>query len=223
MKTILLVDDEERMLDLLSLYLSPLGFHCIKCQCGEKAVDYIKQQSIDVVLLDVMMPIKDGWETCQEIRVFSEVPVIMLTARGDKEEVVKGLRLGADDYIVKPFDEEELVARIQAVVRRAASVETKQVIFSDLIWNEDSHELTSSGRKILLTPKEFSLLGLLLKNQNRVFSREQLLSVVWGYGSITDDRTIDSHIRNIREKLRSSGFPVDDYLQTVWGVGYKWV
>lgn len=223
MKTILLVDDEERMLDLLSLYLIPHGFLCIKCKSGDEALHYLKKHEVDLVLLDVMMPNKDGWETCREIRLFSEVPIIMLTARQEHEDIVKGFKQGADDYITKPFNEEELIVRIQAILRRSNFEASKKIIFKDLIWNEESHELTLFGQRVLLTPKEFSILGLLLKHQNRVFSREQLLSIVWGHKSLTDDRTIDSHVKNIREKIRQAGFPIDDHLITVWGIGYKWV
>ena len=222
MKTILLVDDEERMLDLLSIYLSPT-YRCIKITSGQEAVAYLENAHADLILLDVMMPEMDGWSTCSHVREFSDVPIIMLTARNEKSDIVKGLHLGADDYVTKPFDEEELLARIDALFRRINDKEKKGVQFKGLWWDEESHELTYEKQLIQLTPKEFSLLGLLLRNPNKVFSRSHLLEIIWGYNAYTEDRTIDSHVRNIREKLRQANFPVDQYLSTVWGVGYKWV
>lgn len=222
MKTALLVDDEQRMLDLLSLYISPHNYHCIKCTSGMEAIEYLKKESADVVILDVMMPEMDGWETCEKIREFSNVPIIMLTARNDKNDIVKGLRIGADDYVTKPFNEEELLARIEAVMRRYENQNQDKVTFKGLIWDHESFELKYDGNPITVTPKEFALIGLFLRNPNKVFTREHLLSSVWGQLAETEDRTIDSHIRNIREKLRKAGFPIDDHLLTVWGVGYKW-
>ncbi|HZG73700.1 MAG TPA: response regulator transcription factor, partial [Chondromyces sp.] len=149
--------------------------------------------------------------------------IIMLTARDEKSDIVKGLRLGADDYVTKPFDQEELLARIEALFRRTEDKEKRGVSFKGLWWDEESHELTYKEQLIQLTPKEFSLLGLLLKNPNKVFSRANLLESIWGHQAFTEDRTIDSHVRNIRDKLRQANFPVDQYLSTVWGVGYKWL
>jgi len=221
MKTLLLVDDEPVMLDLLSLYLSPLGYTCIKCNSGMDAINFIESNEIDLILLDVMMPEMDGLETCREIRKNWNIPIIMLTARSEKADIVKGLEYGADDYIAKPFDEEELVARINAVLRRLKT-ESKKIIFKGLKLDKNSFQVTFNGQEIVLTPKEFSLLTLFLSNQNLVFSREHLITTIWGYDVSTEDRTIDSHIRNLRDKLRKTGFPADTYLQTVWGVGYKW-
>lgn len=222
MATILLVDDETRMLDLLSLYLTPLGYTCIKKTSAIEAISYLEDHDADLVLLDVMMPEMDGWEACSEIRKHWNIPVIMLTARSEKPDVVRGLKGGADDYITKPFDEGELVARIEAVLRRH-SVSSPLLTFKDLKLNMDSYEVQFNGTLIPLTPKEFALLSLFLQNRNKVFTREHLISTIWGYGVNTEDRTIDSHVRNLRDKLRKSGFGVDDYLSTVWGVGYKWI
>lgn len=222
MKTILLVDDEIRMLDLLSLYLSPF-YHCVKVTSGRKAISYLEETHTDLVLLDLMMPDLDGWDTCKKIKEFSDVPIIMITARNEKIDVVKGLQTGADDYITKPFDEGELLARITALLRRTKTNQMTKVHFNGLLWNEEGHEITYKDQPIQITPKEFSLLGLLLKNPNKVFSRDHLLENIWGSGTFTEDRTVDSHVRNIRDKLRQVNFPVDLYLHTVWGVGYKWV
>lgn len=222
MKTILLVDDEVRMLDLLKIYLLP-SYHCVKASSGREAIAHMKHNGADLILLDIMMPELDGWETCRRIREFSDVPIIMLTARNEKTDVVKGLKTGADDYITKPFDEAELLARIQTIFRRVKSAQQEQMECDGLLWDGEAHELIYQGETIQVTPKEFSLLGLLLRNQNKVFSRPNLLESIWGDEALTEDRTIDSHVRNIREKLRQAGFPIDQYLSTVWGVGYKWI
>ncbi|MDP4162900.1 MAG: response regulator transcription factor [Bacillota bacterium] len=221
MKKIVIVDDEIRMLDLLSLYLSPKGYQCIKKLSAYEAITYLTESEADLILLDVMMPEMDGWEACSEIRKHWDIPIIMLTARSEKIDVIKGLKIGADDYITKPFDEEELIARIEAVLRRHNNKETI-IHFKDLTLNQSSYEVTHQIESIPLTPKEFALLALFLQNRNKVFSREHLLSSIWGYSVTTEDRTIDSHVRNLRDKLRKTGFRVDDYLTTVWGQGYKW-
>jgi DNA-binding response OmpR family regulator len=223
MKTILLVDDETRMLDLLDLYLNPHGYKCIKAISGKEAIFILEEEKVDLVILDVMMPEMDGWTTCKKIREFSNVPIIMLTARTETVDVIKGLKFGADDYVTKPFSEEELLARIEALLRRTSDLKEKQLVFKGLEWKEESVELKYQSLPIQVTPKEFALVGLFLKNPQRVFSRDHLLSTIWGLNSHIDDRTVDSHIRNLREKLRTAGFPVDNHLFTVWGVGYKWI
>ncbi|MBD8067786.1 response regulator transcription factor [Bacillus sp. PS06] len=221
MKKILLIDDEERMIDLLSLYLMPKGYKCYKTYSGKEAITFIENEQVDLVLLDIMMPEMDGWTTCKKIREFSNVPIIMLTAREQKSDIVKGLTIGADDYITKPFDENELIARIETIFRRTKHASI--VEFKQLKWDENQREVTYKETKLSLTPKEFLLIGLLLNNRNRVYSREQLIEQIWGYDTNTEVRTIDSHIRNIRDKLRQVDFPIDDHLQSVWGVGYKWI
>jgi DNA-binding response OmpR family regulator len=221
MKTILLVDDEPMMLDLLSLYLSPLGYKCIKKESAIDAIHYLQSHSADLILLDIMMPEMDGWEACREIRKTLDIPIIMLTAMSDKTDIVKGLKTGADDYISKPFDEEELTARIEAVLRRSKS-ESGTISFNGLLLDQNSYQLQFNRKEIPLTPKEFGMMSLFLSNMNKVFSREHLITSIWGHDVSTEDRTIDSHVRNLREKLRKAGFPADEHLQTVWGVGYKW-
>lgn len=222
MKSILLVDDEVRMLELLYLYLSPL-YQCIKKTSGSDALQYLEKNQPDLVLLDVMMPEIDGWETCRRIRQTSNRPIIMLTARTEKADIVRGLKLGADDYITKPFDEDELLARVEAVLRRSQPVDESRMECCGLVWDENSYVLSYQGIPIPVTPKEFTLLGLFLKNPNRVFTREHLLETVWNRQSIIEDRTVDSHIRNLRDKLRQVGFPIEQFLTTVWGLGYKWM
>jgi DNA-binding response OmpR family regulator len=223
MDTILLVDDEIRMLDLLVLYLEPYGFRCIKAESGKEALTFLESEKVGIVILDVMMPEMDGLTTCQKIREFSDVPIIMLTARSETVDVIKGLKYGADDYVTKPFHEAELLARIEALLRRTNKSNENNITFKGITWNEASMEIKYRNHNISVTPKEFALIGLFLKNPHKVFSRDHLLSVIWGINSHIDDRTIDSHIRNLREKLRHVGFPVENHLFTVWGVGYKWV
>ncbi|KGP90243.1 XRE family transcriptional regulator [Pontibacillus chungwhensis BH030062] len=221
MSNLLLVDDEPRMLDLLELYLSPHGYTCTKVQSGKEAIRAVEEKPFDLVLLDVMMPKYDGWKTCEDLRSISEVPIIMVTARDQKTDIVKGLNMGADDYVTKPFDEDELLARVKALLRRTSNAD--QIEVDGLMWDGEKYKLSYNGHFIPVTPKEFAMIGHLMRNPERVFSREHLIDIVWGINSETEGRTIDSHVRNIREKVRQTGFPIDDYFQTVWGVGYKWV
>ncbi|WP_377888024.1 response regulator transcription factor [Alkalihalobacillus sp. R86527] len=222
MQRILIVDDEERMVDLISLFLLPQGYTVFTASTGFEALDVMRKEAIELVLLDVMMPKMDGWTTCKEIRNISDVPIIMLTARDQPNEIVKGLKLGADDYITKPFDEEVLLARIEAVSRRLNSVDENTLFVKGLTWDKEKHKVSFEGKTITMTPIEFNLLGLFMRNPEKVFSREHLIQLIWGFDSSTEGRTIDSHIRNLREKCRQSGFEIDTYLVTVWGVGYKW-
>ncbi|WP_458411933.1 response regulator transcription factor [Schinkia sp. CFF1] len=220
MKSILIVDDEVRMLQLVKLYLEPHGFECITKTNGHEAINYLVDHEVDLVLLDIMMPEIDGWATAKLIRGFSKVPIIMLTARDQSSDMVKGLGIGADDYITKPFEEEILLARIHALLRRVSP--PSKIEENGLIWDEGNHELLFNGEVINLTPKEFEMIGLLLQNKKTVFSREKLIEKIWGLESNTEGRTVDSHIRNIRDKCRKAGFPIEEHLKTVWGLGYKW-
>ncbi|MDP4552315.1 response regulator transcription factor [Alkalihalobacillus macyae] len=222
MKRVLIVDDEERMVKLIALFLKPNGYITYKVNSGLEALGVIKEHKIDLVLLDVMMPEMDGWTTCKEIRTISDVPIIMLTARDQSNDIVKGLKLGADDYITKPFDEDVLLARIQAISRRLYSANETILVVKGLTWDKNKHTVSYQGKTITMTPIEFNLLGLFLKNPDRVFSREQFIQLIWGFESRTEGRTIDSHIRNLREKCRQSGFQIEEHLKTIWGVGYKW-
>jgi DNA-binding response OmpR family regulator len=217
---ILLVDDEPRMLQLLALYLTPKGYTCTKVSTGREAITTVKEKEFDLLLLDVMMPEMDGWSVCERIRKFSSVPIIMVTARDGNTDIVKGLSKGADDYISKPLDEAVLLARIQAVLRRTNLKQSIQ--FESIHWDKVQHIITVHHQPISLTPIEFDILGLFLHHQNQLLSREQLIVQIWGYDAEVEDRTVDSHIRNVRDKLRKNGFPVDDYLKTVYGMGYRW-
>ena len=217
---ILVVDDEKNICELLRLYLEKDGFEVMMAHTGRDAIDMTRSSSPSLVLLDIMMPDIDGWEACRQIREFSQVPIIMLTAKGDVFDKVMGLELGADDYIVKPFETKEVVARIRAVLRRTGGDDDQKVVSYDkLTVNLETYELIVDGKKIDCPPKELELLFQLAKNPNRVFTRDKLLDEVWGFEYYGDSRTVDVHIKRLREKLEGVSDKWD--LKTVWGVGYK--
>ena len=221
MSNVLVVDDEKRMRDLIELYLQPHSYSCMTASHAQEALTIIKRNKIDIVILDIMMPDINGFELCKMIREFSEVPIIMLTARDNQEDVVRGLKMGADDYITKPFDENELIARMEALLRR--TLPQNIVKINGLVWNKDSFQLVYNTRIIKLIPTEFQMIGYLINNPGIVYEREKFIDLIWGYATDVEGRTIDSHIRNIRDKIRESGYPIDDHLKTVWGIGYKWM
>lgn len=224
---ILIVDDEVNICELIRLYVEKEGYKAITAQDGQKAIDLFYVEQPDLILLDVMLPVKDGWQVCREIRAVSNIPIIMLTAKGETFDKVLGLELGADDYVVKPFDSKELIARMKAVLRRCAAVkdsssaedEEDELRFDGLIINQSTYEVYLEDKKIEMPPKEFELLYFLAKNTNKVFTRDQLLDEIWGYEFFGDSRTVDVHIKRIREKLECENRPWQ--LKTVWGVGYK--
>ncbi|ARF16075.1 DNA-binding response regulator [Sporosarcina sp. P3] len=223
MKTILLVDDEQRMLDLLELFLSPHGYRCLQATDGQQALELFQKEDIHLVLLDVMMPGMDGWEVCRRLRELSNVPVILLTARSDKSDVVKGLDQGADDYITKPFDERELTARVRVALRRTGDeTQSKTIHEGPFTLDLESYSILYDTQEVRLTLKEFYIIEAMMTRPNRTFTREDLLQVAWEYDTYTEVRTVDSHIRNLRDKLRKSNFPIEEILVTVWGIGYKW-
>ena len=221
---ILIVDDEENICELVRLYIEKEGFDAIIANDGQEAVAKFNKEKPDLILLDIMLPIKDGWQVCREIRAQSKVPIIMLTAKGETFDKVLGLELGADDYVVKPFEPKELIARIRAVLRRSAdSVDEKadedELSFDGLKINQSTYEVYIDDKKVEMPPKEFELLYFLAKNTNKVFTRDQLLDEIWGYEFFGDSRTVDVHIKRIREKLEGDNRTWA--LKTVWGVGYK--
>ena len=224
MTTILLVDDEQRMLDLVELFLTPQGYSCIKAMSGKAAIEILKKEKVHLVILDVMMPEMNGWEVCETIREFSKVPIIMLTARSDKLDLVKGLTIGADDYISKPFDERELMARVNAVLRRFSdnNKESNSITYNEFSLDMETYSLHYANLAVQLTLKEFYILKALISRPTKTYTREELLNAGWEFETETDIRTVDSHIRNLREKLRKAGLPMNDFLKTVWGIGYKW-
>ena len=220
-KRALIVEDDPNIAELLRLYLGKDGFETMIAADGGKAESGFDLFTPDVVLLDIMLPVKDGWQVCRDIRAKSSVPIIMLTAKGETGDKVSGLEMGADDYVTKPFEIKELIARVHAVMRRAdsgAQVE-KKLSYDKLVINLDSYELIVDGKKIDTPPKEMELLYHLASSPNRVFTRNQLLDEVWGFDYFGDSRTVDVHIKRLREKLEG----VSDRwsLKTVWGVGYK--
>ena len=220
---ILIVDDDENICELLRLYLEKDGFETIVANDGEQAVDYTSKYSPDLILLDIMLPKLDGWQVCREIRKTSETPIIMLTAKGETFDKILGLELGADDYVSKPFDTKEVIARIKAVLRRShesdKSSQVNEVRYDKLRINLTNYELVVDGVKIDTPPKELELIYHLASNPNRVYTRDQLLDEVWGFDYYGDSRTVDVHVKRLREKLENVS---DEWcLKTVWGVGYK--
>lgn len=217
---VLIVDDDENISEVIKMYLENSGYDTKVSHNGREAQEFFTQYKPDLVLLDIMLPSVDGIDVLKWIRKQSEIPVIMLTAKGETFDKVLGLELGADDYIVKPFEPKEMVARVKAVLRRYnVENEDKEVLkFPDLTIDINSYNVTFKGEDIKMPPKEFELLYFLASNKNRVFTREQLLCEVWGYDYPGDSRTVDVHIKRLREKLHGGS---NWELETVWGVGYK--
>lgn len=226
---ILVVDDEERIRRLLKMYLERENFRIDEADNGEKALEMALENDYDVILLDVMMPKMDGMEVCEELRKTKATPVVMLTAKGEETNRVHGFEMGADDYIVKPFSPREVVLRIKAILRRASSTKflhtepkTKDIIvFPHLMIDNDAHRVTVDSHELNLTPKEYELLYFLAKQTDKVFSREQLLKDVWNYEFFGDLRTVDTHVKRLREKLNRFSPDAALMIATVWGVGYK--
>ena len=219
---LLVCDDDNNICELLRLYLVKEGYSVVLAQSGTEALSLFHKERPDMVLLDIMMPGMDGWQVCKEIRRTSQVPIIMLTAKGETYDKVTGLEMGADDYVTKPFEVKELIARIHAVMRRADGVAApteKKLVYDKLVINLDSYELIVNGKRIDTPPKEMELLYHLAASPNRVFTRNQLLDEVWGFDYFGDSRTVDVHIKRLREKLE--GVSDQWSLKTVWGVGYK--
>ena len=224
-QTVLLADDDAKIRELLELYLTKEGFAVVHASDGAEAILKAQQLKPDLIVLDIMMPVMDGMEVCRQVRKFSRVPVIMLTARLEDEDRIQGLELGADDYVSKPFNPRELVARVKAVLRRVPGKEEEQagsdlIKFPNLMINRQEYVATSSGTSVQLTAKEMDLLWHMASHPGRVFSREQLLESIWGYEYFGDTRTVDNHIKRIRQKLGVKDDSLWD-IKTVWGVGYK--
>ena len=219
---ILVVDDDTNICELLRLYLEKEGYDTVIANDGGQAVQAFHQSSPDLMLLDIMLPKLDGWQVCREIRKTSNIPVIMITAKGETFDKILGLELGADDYVVKPFDAKEVMARVKAVLRRAAPQNEngmKVVKYDKLVINLTNYELWVDGKQIDTPPKELELIYHLASNPNRVFTRDQLLDEVWSFDYYGDSRTVDVHVKRLREKLE--GVSDQWSLKTVWGVGYK--
>ena len=222
MYKILIVDDDINICELLRLYFEKDGFSVSIANDGQTAVDAYQKEGADLILLDIMMPRLDGWQVCREIRKTSNVPIIMLTAKGETFDKVLGLELGADDYVTKPFDTKEILARVKAVLRRASQGESSgvnQVSYDKLSINLTNYELIVDSKQLDIPPKELQLIFHLASNPNRVYTRDQLLDEVWGFDYYGDSRTVDMHVKRLREKLE--GVSEKWSLKTVWGVGYK--
>ena len=221
--SVLIVEDDKNIQELLQLYLEKEGYAVTVAGDGGQGLAKFRAIKPDLVLLDVMMPVMDGWEVCKAIRAESRTPVIMLTAKGELDDKITGLKAGADDYVTKPFEMRELIARIEAVLRRsegvAAEEKARRLVFDKLIIDMDAVELYVDGKKVDTPPKEMELLFYLASSPNRVYTRNQLLDEVWGFDYFGDSRTVDVHVKRLREKLE--GVSEKWCLRTVWGVGYK--
>ena len=221
-KSVLIIEDDHNIADLLRLYLEKEGYEVAIAPDGGKGVEQFRQMHPSLVLLDLMLPVLNGWSVCRTIRAESDTPIIMLTAKGETTDKVTGLKLGADDYITKPFEMKEVLARIEAVLRRSGvepEKAAKRLEFDRLIIDMDAFELIVDGKKVDTPPKEMELLYYLASSPNRVYTRNQLLDEVWGFEYLGDSRTVDVHIKRLREKLE--GVSDQWTLKTVWGVGYK--
>ena len=220
---VLVVEDDRNIAELLQMYLEKEGYKVLVAHDGGQGLELFRSEKPDMVLLDIMMPVMDGYEVCHAIRAESKTPVIMLTAKGETDDKVGGLKAGADDYITKPFQMREVLARIEAVLRRsdcaAVTKNARRLTFENMTIDMDSFELTVNGKKVDTPPKEMELLFYLASTPNRVYTRNQLLDEVWGFDYFGDSRTVDVHVKRLREKLEGASEKWS--LKTVWGVGYK--
>lgn len=216
---ILVVDDEARMRKLVSDFLTKSGYMVLEAGDGSEALDiFFEQKDIALVILDVMMPKMDGWQTCREIRQYSKVPIIMLTARSDEKDELQGFQLGVDEYISKPFSPKILVARVEAILRRTGQTESEDKLsMGGIVLDKEAHSVTIDGKEIELSYKEFELLAYFMENKGIALSREKILNNVWNYDYFGDARTIDTHVKKLRSKMGEKG----DLIKTIWGMGYK--
>ncbi len=219
MYTIMVVEDERRLREIIVKYFIAEGFEVLEAENGEEAIEHVKATPVDVILMDVMMPKLNGFEACKQIREFSEALIIMLTARDDDEDKIKGFDCGADEYVTKPFSPKVLVARVNALLKRIGQIkdDLNFIQFGALKINKDNYEVFDDGKEIKLSPKEFDLLLLLVENKNTVLTRETILNKVWGYDYYGDYRTVDTHIKKLRKKLPQSS----DAIKTIVKIGYK--
>lgn len=218
---VLVIDDDVNICELIRLYLEKDGYEVMTVYNGKKGLECFSDFAPNLVVLDIMLPGADGWQVCREIRKISNIPIIMLTAKGETFDKVLGLELGADDYMVKPFEPKELVARVKAVLRRYEhkDFDSQEVVYPNLVVNRTNYSVKMNGKDLDLPPKELELLFFLASNPNKVFTREQLLEHVWGFDFYGDSRTVDVHVKRLREKIELPGQIWQ--LKTVWGVGYK--
>lgn len=215
---ILVVDDESRMRKLVHDFLAKQGYAVIEAENGEEAVDlFFSEKNISLIILDVMMPKMDGWQVCREIRQYSKVPIIMLTAKSDERDELMGFELGVDEYISKPFSPKILVARVEAILRRSNAMPEESVEVGGIVIDRAAHSVKIDGQAIDLSVKEFELLEYFVTNKGVALSREKILNNVWNYDYFGDARTIDTHVKKLRSKMGEKG----DYIKTIWGLGYK--
>lgn len=215
---ILVVDDEARMRKLVKDFLARSDYEVVEAENGEEAVDiFFQDKAIDLVILDVMMPKMDGWQVCREIRQYSKVPIIMLTAKSEERDELLGFELGVDEYISKPFSPKILVARVGAILKRTNALESQVVDMGGIVLNQAAHEVKIDGKTVELSFKEFELLSYFISNRGVALSRENILNNVWNYDYFGDARTIDTHVKKLRNKMGEKG----NYIKTVWGMGYK--
>ena len=215
---VLVVDDEARMRKLVRDFLTVKGFLVVEAGDGEEAIDiFFEQKDIALILLDVMMPKMDGWEVCRTIRKYSQVPIIMLTARGEEQDELQGFSLGVDEYISKPFSPKILVARVEAILRRSSTMSQEVIDVGGIHIDKSAHQVLVDGKNVDLSYKEFELITYFAENQGIALSREKILNNVWNYDYFGDARTIDTHVKKLRSKLGDKG----DYIKTIWGLGYK--
>ncbi|TCZ81248.1 response regulator transcription factor [Paenibacillus albiflavus] len=227
--SILVVDDEERIRRLLRMYLEKEGYEIDEAEDGETALEKASQTNYDLILLDVMLPGIDGVEVCAKLRQVKSTPVIMLTAKGEETNRVQGFEAGADDYVVKPFSPREVIYRVKAILRRSSATaflskdtySSNNIVFPHLVIEHDAHRVSADGQEVALTPKEYELLHFLAVSPDKVFSREELLKDVWNYEFFGDLRTVDTHVKRLREKLNKVSVDAAAMITTVWGVGYK--
>ena len=218
MAKILIVDDEERMRKLLKDFLSNKGYMVVEAQNGEEAVDiFLNSKDISLIILDVMMPVMDGWEACKLIREYSKVPIIMLTAKSEEKDELKGFELGVDEYITKPFSPKILVARVEAILRRSQNGESEVIEAGGIKIDKMAHSVSIDNKEIELSYKEFELLTYFIENKGIALSREKILNHVWNYDYFGDARTIDTHVKKLRSKMGDKG----ELIKTIWGMGYK--
>lgn len=222
-KKILVVDDEENVSELLKLYLESENYEVQIAEDGIQAITLANQFKPDLIILDIMLPFKDGWQVAKELRQTIDTPIIMLSAKGEESDKILGLNLGGDDYVTKPFSPGEIVARVKAIFRRLKSDDHEQQVlnFPSLVIDFSKYEIIVNGTKITSTPKEVELLWFLANHPGKVFTRDHLLDKIWGYAYIGDTRTVDTHIKRLRRKVENEHEHPYTYIQTVWGVGYK--
>ncbi|WHY67584.1 response regulator transcription factor [Neobacillus sp. SuZ13] len=219
MTKLLIVDDDANIRELVLLFLKKEGFELYEASDGMKALELMEKVKIDIAIIDIMMPIMDGWELCREIREFGDMPILMLTAKGETSQKLKGFELGADDYLVKPFDPAELTARVKAVLKRYKITISQTITINEFMLNRKTHEISFKNKEITIPLKEFELLFKLASYPGKTFSREVLIEDIWGYDYEGDERTVDVHIKRLRERFSEEEYPFR--IQTIRGLGYR--